>query len=107
MTAKRRVLQEAKSLNDVGSRFDHYSELLVIWEEYMQMMSKRAFLGKDELVKLMGINLACAQLRKTIANMPGYVEKIGEIKALVDGVPTNAKLIYGGRGSALRFEDAT
>ena len=105
---ERRVLQEAKSLNDVGSRFDHYSELLVIWEEYVAMKSRRSFLGKDELVKLMGLNLACNQLRKTIAGMPGYVEKIGEIKALVDGVPKDAKLIFGGRGSALNpsgFED--
>jgi hypothetical protein len=98
---ERRMLQEAKSLEDIGSRFDHYSELLVIWEEYMQMMSKRTFLGKDELVKLMGLSLACNQLRKTVSGMPGYVEKIGEIKALVDGVPRDAKLIRGGRGSAL------
>jgi len=107
---ERRMLQEAKSLNDVGSRFDHYSELLVIWEEYAMMMGKRSFLGKDELVKLMGLSLACHQLQKTMANMPGYVDKIGEIKALVDGVPKDAKLIYGGRGKPLRtdvtnFED--
>jgi hypothetical protein len=98
---ERRMLQEAKSLTDIGSRFDHYSELLVIWEEYVQMMTRRSFLGKEELVKLMGLGLACSQLQKTMANMPGYVDKIGEIKALVDGVPKDAKLIRGGRGSAL------
>lgn len=105
---ERRVMQEAKSLNDEGSRFDHYSELLVIWEEYISMMAARTFLGKDELVKLMGLSLACNQLRKTIAGMPGYVEMIGEIKALVDGVPKDAKMIRGGRGSALNrvgYED--
>jgi len=105
---ERRMLQEAKNLSDIGSRFDHYSELLVIWEEYSSMMSKRAFLGKDELVKLMGINLACNQLRKTISSMPGYVEMVGEVKALVNGVPKNPKLIFGGRGSALNpagYED--
>ena len=105
---ERRMLQEAKSLTDVGSRYDHYSELLVIWEEYVAMMSKRSFLGKDERVKQMGLNLACNQLRKTISSMPGYVEMVGEVKALVDGVPKNPKLIFGGRGRALNpagYED--
>lgn len=104
----RRVMQETKSLNDIGSRYDHYSELLVIWEEYVSMMEKRAFLGRDELIKKMGIELAIKQLRKTIMGMRGYSDQVGEIKALVDGVPKDAKLIFGGRGKALSakgFED--
>ncbi len=100
----RRVLQETKSLNDIGSRYDHYSELLVIWEEYVSMMNKRSFLGRDELVKKMGIELAIKQLRMSISAMRGYADQVGEIKAMVDGVP-KADKIYGGRGTALRNQD--
>jgi hypothetical protein len=97
----RRVINETKSLNDIGSRYDHYSELLVIWEEYVQMMAKRTFLGRIELTKKMGIELAITQLRKTVAAMRGYEDQVGAVEALVDGVSRSAKHIYGGRGSAL------
>jgi hypothetical protein len=98
----RRVINETKSLNDIGSRYDHYSELLVIWEEYVQMMAKRQFLGRIELTKKMGIELAITQLRKTVAAMRGYNDQVGVVETLVDGVP-KAKYIYGGRGTALEY----
>jgi hypothetical protein len=99
--AEQRAFYSVKKLTDMGMRYQHYSELLVIWEDYVAMQTNRKFLGKDELVKVMGLNLAIVQLRKTIANMEGYTACVGEIKALVDGVPSDAKYIYGGRGSAL------
>jgi hypothetical protein len=108
-----REFYSAKNLSDIGMRYQHYSELLVIWEDYVSMQKKRTFLGKDELVKVMGLDLAIVQLRKTIANMQGYADQVGEIKALVDGVPKEAKYIYGGRGTALAeyrpstYEDLT
>jgi hypothetical protein len=88
-------------LNDVGTRYDHYSEILALWEDTVDLMARRRFLGRDELVKKMGLELAITQLKKSIAGMGGYGDQVDSIRKLINGVPTKASLIFGGRGTTL------
>lgn len=92
------IFHATKKLDDVGTRYQHISDLAIQWEDACAMMESRGFLGKADLIKVMGMRLGLQQLRSTLAGMPGYADIIGEIKALVDGVPKNPKLIFGGRG---------
>jgi hypothetical protein len=90
-----------QSMADVGTRYQHLSDLLVQWEDTAQMMKKRSFLGRDELFKLAGIEMAIKQLKKTIETMQDYGEMVEPIRSMINQVP-KAFTIYGGRGTPLR-----
>jgi hypothetical protein len=88
-------------LADLGSRYQHLSELTVLWEDTVEAMKSRKFLGRDEMFKLHGIELALKQLKKTIEGLQGYREYVGSIADLVNQVP-KAFSIFGGRGTAIK-----
>ena len=88
-------------LSDEGTRYDHYSEILALWEDTVDPMARRSYLGRDELVKKMGLELAITQLKKSIAGMGGYGDQVDSIRRMINAVPTNPKLIFGGRGKPL------
>jgi len=85
---------------DMGTRYQHLSELAVLWEDTIGAMKQRTFLGRDELFKLHGLELALKQLKKCMEGMHGYREYVGGIADLVNQVP-KAFAIFGGRGRAL------
>jgi hypothetical protein len=89
-------------LSDIGLRYQHYSELLVLWEDTIGFMARRNFLGRDELIKKAALEMAVAWLRKTMVGMKGYSENVASIQDLVEMVPKKASLIYGGRGTPIR-----
>lgn len=89
-----------KDLSDLGTRYNHLSDLLVMWEDTVDMMAQRSFLGRDELFKKAGIELAIKQLKKTIEGMQGYREYVGGVRDMINHVP-KAFAIFGGRGASL------
>jgi hypothetical protein len=91
-----------QSVDDQGSRYKHLSELAAMWEDAVALMEQRNFLGKADLIKVMGMRLGLQQLRSTIAGIAGYSEYVSEIRTLVDSVPRNPDKIYGGRGTAIK-----
>lgn len=91
----------AQSLSDVGTRYQHLSDLLVQWEDTVQMMNNRKFLGRDELFKKAGIEFGIKQLKKTIETMKDYSDNVEPIRSMINQVP-RAFAIYGGRGTPLK-----
>jgi hypothetical protein len=88
-------------LSDIGMRYQHLSDLLCQWEDAVTMMARRSFLGRDELFKKAGIELAIKQLKKTIEAMEDYGEHVNPIRTMIDQVP-KAFAIFGGRGTPLK-----
>ena len=92
------------NLGDVGTRYDHYSEVIALWEDTIHMMAKRNFLGRDELTKKMGLEMAVAQFKKTIAGMGGYGDQVDQIRKMLNAVPTKGCHVFGGRGTPLKTD---
>jgi hypothetical protein len=90
-----------QSLSDTSTRYQHLSDLLVRWEDTVDMMARRKFLGRDELFKKAGIELAIKQLKKTMEGMQDYGESVDPIRKMINEVP-KAFAIYGGRGTPLK-----
>lgn len=95
----------SQSLADVGTRYQHLSDLLVQWEDTVQMMAQRSFLGRDELFRKTGIEFGIKQLKKTVETMKDYGVVVEPVRTMINQVP-KAFAIYGGRHTPLakKFE---
>lgn len=98
---KARQFLSEYNLGDTGTRYAHYSEVLALWEDTVDLMARRNFLGRDELIKKIGIEAAIVQLKKTMAGMGGYGDQVDEIRRMINAVPTKGAHVFGGRGRAL------
>ena len=47
-----------------------------MWEDAVALMEQRNFLGKADLIKVMGMRLGLQQLRSTIAGIAGYSDYV-------------------------------
>lgn len=91
----------AKKLSDVGTRYQHYSELISVWEEGADMIASHAYIGNSENAKLEALTAAVTLLRNTLDGMAEYHDSQVQLRKLVDWVPTDPTSIVGGRGSPL------
>jgi hypothetical protein len=96
---------KSKKLYDIGTRWQHYSDLLSIWEETAELMTQYSYLGKFDEAKQKTLNEAIQILRNTLDGMSEYHDLLVTIRRLVDWVPTDPSVIHGGRGTPLLKED--
>lgn len=93
---------KAKRLWDIGTRYQHYSDLLSIWEETVELMATYSYLGKFDESKKKLLEGAIELLRNTLDGMSEYHDLMISLRKLVDWVPTDPTVIHGGRGSPLK-----
>jgi hypothetical protein len=91
----------AKRLWDIGTRYQHYSDLLSIWEETVELMSNYSHLGKYDESKQKLLEAAIELLRNTLDGMSEYHDLMISIRKLVDYIPTDPTVTQGGRGTPL------
>lgn len=100
---------KAKKLEDVGTRYQHYSDLVEVWEEGARLISEYSHVGKHDQTKLDTLTAAIELLRNTLDGIGEYHDLLIELRKLVDFVPTDPTVIPEGRGTPLqrRLGDGT
>lgn len=93
---------KTKSLDDVGTRYQHYSELIQIWEEAHTLISEYSHISKQDQSKLEVLTVSIELLRNTLDGMGDYHDRILSLRKLVDWVPTDPSVIPDGRGTPLQ-----
>lgn len=89
------------SLDDVGTRYKHYVELLELWESGIPYMEQRARFSDLAKKRLTMLSSAVYMLRQQL----DVLSEIGDLvflqRQLINNVPTDAAKIHGGRGTPL------
>ena len=93
---------KSKRLDDVGTRYQHYSDLLSVWEEGVSLISDYSHVGKHDQSKLDVLNTSIELLRNTLDGMGDYHDTLITLRKLVDYVPTDPTVIPEGRGTPLK-----
>lgn len=88
-------------LDDLGTRYEHYSDLLSLWEESAEIMLGYATSSKHDTEKLALLRASIELMRNTLDGMAEYHDMMLALRRLVDYIPTMAKDIEGGRGTPL------
>lgn len=95
---------KSKKLYDIGTRWQHYSDLLDIWEETAELMNQYSYLGKFDAEKQKLLNSCIDILRNTMDGMSEYHDLLITLRKIVDYVPSDPTVITGGRGTPLGKE---
>lgn len=90
------------SLSDIGTRYQHYSDLISCWEEGSKLISEYSHIGTHDQSKLDTLNLAIELLRNTLDGIAEYHDLLIELRKLVDFIPTDPTVIPEGRGTPLQ-----
>jgi hypothetical protein len=93
---------KAKKLEDIGTRYEHYSDLLSIWEEALELMSSYSYIGKADESKQKILSETIEILRNTLDGMGEYHDLLIVLRRLVDWIPSDPTAITGGRGTPLK-----
>jgi hypothetical protein len=100
-TLMRLDYKASQTMSDIATRYEHLSQLLVLWEDVVEAMGRRSFLGRDELFKKNGIELAIKQLKKTMEGMEGYYTHTNDIRRMLQQIP-KPFAVFGGRGTPIK-----
>lgn len=92
---------KSKKLEDVGTRYEHYSDLLSIWEEASELMATYSYVGKADENKQKILLEAIQILTNTLDGMAEWHDMLISLRRIVDWVPTDPSVILGGRGTPL------
>ena len=92
----------ALSLDDEGTRWAHFSQLVTMWEEGQTILEGRPYRDAENLLKTQGIKIGIALLKKTMEGMSGYRDRELELRKLIDFVPSDVSSIPSGRGTPLK-----
>lgn len=93
---------KSKSLDDIGTRYLHYSDLLAVWEEAKVLIESYSHVGKHDQTRIDTINSCLDLLRNTLDGMGEYQDRIVGLRKLVDWVPSDPSVIPEGRGTPLK-----
>lgn len=97
-----------KNLKDVGTRYEHYRELLGLWEDVQQLIEERPReypLSNRANKVAKRVRIAIDLLRKHLDNMSSYEDKTLALWRTVNNIPRDPEEIVGGRGTPLRGVD--
>jgi hypothetical protein len=92
---------KTKKLEDIGTRYQHYSDLISLWEEGAELISQYSVIGKHDQARLEQLNASIDLLRNTLDGMSDYHDTLVMLRRLVDYIPTLAEDITGGRGTPI------
>lgn len=94
----------AKKLDDIGTRYQHYSDLLSLWEESAEIVAVAVGRtnSKHDAARLETMRASIELMRNTLDGMAEYRDMMLALRRLVDYIPTMAKDIEGGRGTPLQ-----
>jgi hypothetical protein len=92
-----------KKLEDEGTRYEHYSDLISLWEEAVEMVHNKRPPSDDGKLRSAQLEAGLELLHKTLDGMTDYRENDLSLRKLVDYIPTAAEAIEGGRGTPLQL----
>jgi len=78
---------KSKKLSDEGSRYLHYSELISVWEEAADIITRSYYIGKENQAKLDSLKSAVELIRNTMDGMSEYQDTVLSLRRLVDLIP--------------------
>lgn len=93
---------KSKKLSDTGTRYQHYSDLISLWEEAVELISKFSYVGKADQARAELITASVELLRNTLDGMSDYHDLLLGLRYLIDWIPTMAEDIPEGRGTPLK-----
>lgn len=96
-------------LKDVGTRFEHYRELLELWEIGLAIMEEKAFKSDEDTGKIVQLRESTELLRAQLDIMSGFnagnfSNSCYPLKLMIDALPS-AEQIDGGRGTPLNDKE--
>lgn len=91
----------SKKLDDIGTRYEHYSDLISLWEESAEIIASTNYNSKHDLARIETFRVSIELMRNTLDGMAEYRDMMLALRRLVDYIPTMAKDIEGGRGTPL------
>jgi len=89
------------NLKDVGTRYEHYSQLLSLWESGLEILKKYRLVTEGEFRQLNQLETGIELLRKQIDVLAEFNESILTIKMEINSIPRDPSKIKGGRGTPL------
>lgn len=94
--------ESKQELTDVGTRYEHLTDLLNFWETGLDVMERiKCDSDKERRPKLEG---AVELLKKYLDNKSGYDYRAWSLRSAVDSISKDPSAIDGGRGTPLRKE---
>jgi len=78
-------------LTDIGTRYQHYSELLDLWETGVDIMThlKADLLGDEDKIRIGELQIAVRMLTKQFDVMSDYNRKIYSLCSDIDSIKKN------------------
>lgn len=89
------------SLDDTGTRYVHYTELLELWESGIEIMQRRSRFSETDKWKYAELLAAISMLRQQIDILSDARDLVFIQRQLINSVPTDPAKIIGGRGTPL------
>lgn len=91
-----------KKLMDVGTRYQHMSELCEMWDDMAHITLTRSYVTKDDRERAANMAAMADQVRNIMAGLSDYFDELRSIQWMVDMVnDVKPEDIHGGRGSEL------
>jgi hypothetical protein len=89
---------------DEGSRYKHYTELLELWEDGLELLYRQSNFGHSHALAMKILQLECAilTLKIQIDVLCGYKKTDYALRYKIDNSFSN---ISGGRGTPLKRDD--
>jgi hypothetical protein len=92
-----------KKLMDVGTRYQHMSELCELWDEMAHLtLTRSGYITKDDNEKAATMTAMADQVRLVMTGLSDYNDEVNSIRWMVDMLnDVKSEDIHGGRGSEL------
>lgn len=90
------------TLDDIGRRYDHLSDLLYVWENALLVVQDidSKYLSDNQEKLIDGLKYAIKMLKVHIDQLAQY--KLNKGEAAVNSIPSDPSQIKGGRGTPLK-----
>lgn len=99
-------------LKDTGTRWQHYVELLELWEQALAILEGYHYKTDDDTDRIVRLREGISLLRKQIDVMSGYhagqyADAVYPLKLQIDRIPKDPAMIEGGRGTERKSQGDT
>lgn len=93
-------------LDDTGTRYQQYSELIEIWETGIEILERRRIVTRMDQIRVIQLRSAMEMLRLTMSGMGGYHDQVETLQDQINMIPTSQQLaaekMPGDRGTPLK-----
>lgn len=93
------------NLDDVGTRYQQYSELIEVWETGIEILERKRIQSPNDKYRIIQLRSSMELLRLTISGMGGYRSNIETLADHINMIPRSDQLeadkMPGDRGTPL------